>query len=105
MSKAAKRGSIVPQWENKIGMATIVGIVQLVAFIAGGGVLYGVITTKQDVQTTNILDLKQATTQFTKDAVKRDERFAAQNERIGKIETAVGFMQPAIQRIEAALSK
>lgn len=107
MSKSPKPKRF--EWEPKVGPASILAIVQLLVLIAGGGVLYGVLTTKQDVNTTNTLDLKQSFVQFQKDqqkeSTKRDEKLATQNDRITKIETSVGFIDQTVQRIESALKK
>lgn len=109
MSRPKTSPQRLPQWENKIGWATITGIVQLMLIIAGGGVLWGVVTTKLDVTTTNTLDLKsnfiQAQKEQQKEAAKRDDKLAAQNDRITKIETSVGFIGQTVSRIEAALAK
>jgi hypothetical protein len=95
------------EWDNKVGPASIVGIVQLVAIIAGLGAMYGALSGKLDAAATNAIEAKTATTQtaekIAKESTRRDEKIASQAERIGKIETSIQFVVPAIQRIEAKI--
>ena len=91
------------RWDAKIGPASIIGVVQLIAMIAGLGALYGTLSGKLDAAATNAIEAKTAVSNTAKEAQHRDEKVAAQNERIGKIETSVSFIVPAIQRIEAKL--
>ncbi len=95
------------EWDNKIGTASVVGVVQLIALIAGLGALYGTLSGKLDAAATNAIEAKTATTQtadkIAHESVRRDEKIASQAERIGKIETSIQFVVPAIQRIEAKI--
>jgi hypothetical protein len=95
------------EWDNKVGPASIVGIVQLVAIIAGLGAMYGALSGKLDAAATNAIEAKTATTQtadkIAHESLRRDEKIASQAERIGKIETSIQFVVPALQRIESKL--
>ncbi len=95
------------EWDNKVGPASIVGLVQLVAMITGLGVLYGTLSGKLDAAATNAIEAKTATVitadKFAHESAKRDDKIASQAERIGKIETSIQFVLPALQRIEAKL--
>lgn len=95
------------EWDNKFGPASVVGVVQIIALIAGLGAIYGAISAKLDAAATNAIEAKTATVvtadKFAKDAIKRDEKISSQSERIGKIETSIQFVVPTLQRIEAKL--
>jgi uncharacterized protein HemX len=102
-----RRAPFRPEWDNKIGTASVLGAVQIIAIIAGLGAMYGALSGKLDAAATNAIEAKTATTQtadkINRESARRDEKIASQAERIGKIETSIQFVVPAIQRIEAKI--
>ena len=98
-------GSHRVQWETKVGPAALIGVVQLIGMILGVGVLYGTFTGQIQNLAINATKAEAAINTAEKEARKRDDKLATQSERLGKIETSVQFIVPAIQRIESLLTK
>ena len=87
------------QWDPKIGPATVVGTVGSLGVLVAVGVAWGSLTAKVD----SVTEVKATIEQMNRHAVNRDQKVAEQAERVGKIETSVGFIIPALARIEAKL--
>ena len=87
------------QWDPKIGPATIVGLLGSFGILIAGGIAWGSLTAKVE----SVSEVKATVEQMNRHAVNRDQKVAEQAERIGKIETSVGFIVPALTRIEAKL--
>lgn len=98
-----QEGVINLEWEGKIGPATIVGAVGSLGVLVAIGVTWG--TTKGDIASAvkEAQEAKATTTEMNRHAIKRDEQVAAQAERLGKIETSITFIVPALARIESKL--
>ena len=91
------------EWDGKIGPASIVGIVGSLSVLVTLGIVWGKTTTKLEAVETRAIEAHTTITEVAKEASKRDQRVAAQAERLGKIETSIQFVVPALQRIEAKL--
>ena len=91
------------QWDPKVGPAAIIGIIMGLGTLVTVGIAWG--SLKSDVQTSVVMatDAKNAARQIAERTSSRDTKVAEQSERIGRIETAVTFMVPALQRIEQKL--
>ena len=99
--EAAKKMNI--QWEPKVGPAAIIGVVGSLSVLVSIGVVWGVSVTKLDVAAEKADEARKAALSLQEDSIRRDQRIATQSERIGKIETAVTFMVPTLQRIESKI--
>ena len=93
------------EWDTKVGPATVVGVISIISTFIGVGVLYGTISGQVGAASTNAIEAKTAVINVEKESKKRDAKIAEQSERVGRIETSMQFVVPAIQRIEAALTK
>ena len=91
------------EWDGKVGPASIIGVVGSLSVLVTLGVVWGQTTAKLDTVAAKAADAHEATVEIAKDSTKRDQRVAAQSERLGKIETSVQFIVPTLQRIEAKL--
>ena len=87
------------EWEPKVGPAAIVGLAGSLGILVTLGIAWGSLSTKVD----NVYEVKTTVEQMNRHAVNRDAKVAEQAERIGKIETSVGFIMPTLQRIETKL--
>lgn len=86
------------QWEPKIGPAIIITLTGSLSVLITIGVIYGISITKLE----NAL-IKAENAEKSVSLIKEHASF--QNERLGKIETSIQFIIPAIQRIEAAVKR
>ncbi len=91
------------EWDGKVGPASIVSLVGALAVLVSIGIVWGTATTRLDATAIKAEEAKAAAVKVAEDSGKRDQRVAAQAERLGKIETSVGFIVPALQRIESKL--
>ena len=87
------------QWDPKIGPASIIGVVGSLGILVTVGIAWGSLSVRVD----SINEIKASVEQMNRHAVNRDQKVAEQAERVGKIETSVGFIVPALARIEAKL--
>lgn len=86
------------QWEPKIGPAIVITLTGSLSVLITIGVIYGISITKLE----NAL-IKAENAEKSVSLIK--EHASLQNERLGKIETSIQFIIPAIQRIEAAVKR
>lgn len=105
MPTARKKPRMRLEFDTKVGPATFVGILSILSTFIGIGVLYGTISGQVGAASTNAVEAKTAVVNVERESKKRDAKIAEQSERIGRIETSVQFLVPAIQRIEAAIAK
>ena len=96
-SPASSKGRAI-QWDGTIGPASVIGLVGTISVIVSMGVMWGSTTTKLESTQASVHTLSQS-------SAHKDGLIAAQGERLGRVETSVGFIVPAIQRIEAAIAK
>ena len=87
------------QWEGKVGPSAVIGAIGSLGVLVTVGIAWGSLSTKVD----GALEIRATVEQMNKHAVARDAKVGEQAERIGKIETAVGFIVPTLQRIETKL--
>jgi len=92
------------EWDNKIGPATIVGLISIVSTIFGVGVLYASLKDDVKAASNNAAEAKVAVIETQKESSSRDIKISTQGERLSKIETSVSFIVPALQRIETAIT-
>ena len=86
------------EWTSQIGPASVLAIVQIVAVAVGGVAAW--------VNLSNKVDYTSATLVTTaKESRARDKTVAEHTERLGKIDTSLGFIVPSIQRIESKLDR
>lgn len=90
-------------WEKKIGPATVASLGGAVAMLVSIGVAWGALNAKIDAATVKADQAKTASEDVVKTTTWRDKKVGEQSERLSKIETAVQFIVPAIQRIERKL--
>ena len=86
------------KWNGEIGPASIVGVIGSLSVLISIGILWGTFTTKIDTTTAVVAEV-------VKQSELRDDHVAAQSERLGRVETSVGFIVPTLQRIEAKLDR
>ena len=86
------------RWNGEIGPASIVGVVGSLSVLISIGILWGAFTTKIDTTTAVVAEV-------VKQSATRDDHIAAQSERLGRVETSVGFIVPTLQRIESKLDR
>lgn len=86
------------KWNGEIGPATIVGIVGSLSVLVTLGIVYGKMDSKLDTAATTATEAKTA-------ALMNQHDTSSQAERLGKVETAVTFIVPTLQRIEAKLER
>lgn len=91
------------KWNGSYGPAAVIGLGGVVATIVSVGIAWGALNGKVDAAALRAAEAKTAAEELVKAALWRDKRIAEQAERTSKIETAVQFIVPAIQRIEAKL--
>lgn len=91
------------KWNGDVGPASIIGVVGSLGVLVSIGIAWGSLNGKVDSAATRAAESKIAVEEVAKGTFKRDERISLQAERLGKIETSITFMAPAIQRIEAKL--
>ena len=86
------------QWEGKIGPATVVGVIQLLLILFGG------IVTVSQMQ--NGIDNSKLAVSELKNVVSSIQVSQAINaERVGKLETSIGFIASSVQRLEERKGK
>ena len=86
------------KWNGEIGPASIIGIVGSLSVLVTLGVIYGRMDSKLDTASSTALEAKTAT-------LINQKTTTDQAERLGRVETAVTFIVPTLQRIEARLEK
>ena len=91
------------EWDGKVGPASIVGVLGSLSVLVTLGIVWGQTTSKIDTVAVKATEAHAATVEIAKESTKRDARIATQAERLGKIETSIQFMVPALQRIESKL--
>ena len=91
------------EWDGKIGPASIVSLIGALSVLVTLGIVWGTTTSRIDAAANKADEVKTTTLELAKGSTLRDQRVAAQAERLGKIETSVQFIVPALQRIEAKL--
>lgn len=91
------------QWEGKVGPAAVISTIGSLGILVSVGIAWG--SLKGDVVASAVMahEAKTAAKEIVESSSKRDQRISAQAERLGKIETSVGFIVPALQRIETKL--
>ena len=91
------------KWDGRVGPGAVVSLGGALLILAGLGVTWGNTVSKIDAAATLAAEAKAAAKEVSDGAVKRDQRLASQAERLGKIETSIQFIVPALQRIESKL--
>lgn len=91
------------RWDAKVGPATIATIISGLMVLGGLGVTWGSTTSKIDAAALLASEAKSAAKEVSDGSVQRDHRIAMQAERLGKIETSIQFIVPALQRIESKI--
>lgn len=91
------------KWNGEIGPAAIIATVGSLGVLVTIGIAWGSMTSKIDQAAVHAVEAKTAAIDLTKDSGKRDSRISMQAERLGKIETSIQFIVPALQRIETKL--
>jgi hypothetical protein len=90
-------------WDRKVGAAAVIGLVGSLSVLVSIGVAWGSMNGKIDAAAVKADAAKVAAESISRSSEWRDKRINDQSERLGKIETSVQFIVPAIQRIEAKL--
>lgn len=93
------------KWDAKVGPATIATIISGLLVLGGLGVTWGSTVSKIETATSLASEAKAAAKEVADGSVHRDQRIAMQAERLGKIETSIQFIVPALQRIESKLDQ
>ena len=88
------------EWDGKVGPASIIGVLGFAATIAT--VWFGL---KADVTTalSNSTEAKQAIAHVAEKSNERDKIIGDHSVSLGQIQTSLGYMGPALQRIEQKL--
>lgn len=86
------------KWNGEIGPASIIGVVGSLSVLVSIGIVYGRMDTKLDNTTTVAVEAKAS-------ALMSQKAESDQSERLGRVETAVTFIVPTLQRIEAKLER
>lgn len=84
------------KWNGEIGPAAIIGFIGSLSVLVTVGMLYGKMDSKLDTTASTAAEAKVAITVAQQQA-------SSQAERLGRVETAVNFIVPTLQRIEAKL--
>ena len=91
------------EWDGKIGPAAIIGGLGSLGVLVTIGIAWGSMNGKIDSAAVRADEAKTAAQEVSKSSSFRDQRIAMQAERLGKIETSIQFIVPALQRIESKL--
>lgn len=91
------------RWNGEVGPAAVIGVLGSLSVLVSVGVVWGSTTSRIDAAATKAAEAKTAVEEVNRESVKRDQRAGLQNERLGKIETSIQFIVPALQRIESKL--
>lgn len=86
------------QWDSKIGPATIVGIAQLLLILIGGVVTVTQLQSSIETEKLQVTELKNVVT--TLQAAQ-----ASGTERVGRLETSIGFLNTSVNRIETKIDE
>ena len=86
------------KWNGEVGPAAIIGFVGSLSVLVTLGIVYGKMDSKLDTAANNAAEAKTAVT-------LNQLNTSSQAERLGKVETAVTFIVPTLQRIEARLER
>lgn len=92
------------KWNGEVGPSTIIGLLGSLSILVTVGVVWGSTTGKIDAAALEAKEAKAAAVEVNKSSEKREVRISAQAERLGKIETAITFIVPALERIETKLT-
>ena len=93
------------QWDPKIGLAAVSAIGGTILILVGLGVTWGNTTRKIDAAALLAAEAKAAAKEVSDQSARRDNRVNEQAQRLSKIETAVEFIVPSLQRIETKIDK
>ena len=91
------------KWDGTIGPASIISMIGALSVLVTLGIVWGTTTAKIDAAALKAEQVHQTTLELAKGGQVRDHRVSDQAERLGKIETSVQFIIPALQRIESKL--
>ena len=88
------------EWDGKVGPASIIGVLGFAGTIAT--IWFGL---KADVSTAlnNSTEAKAALTRVYEKSAERDKIIGDHSVSLGQIQTQLGYMTPALQRIEQKL--
>lgn len=84
------------EWDRKVGAAAIIGLIGSLAVLVTVGVSWGQMNSKIDMAAFRAEEAK-------KEVAESAKTVNEQSQRLGKIETAIQFIVPAIERIESKL--
>lgn len=91
-------GERLVQWEGKIGPATVIGLAQLLLILIGG------LVTVSQMQ--NGIENSKLAVSELKNVVSSIQASQAINaERVGKLETSIGFIASSVQRLESKVDE
>jgi len=85
------------EFDTKIGPASILGIVQLIALLLGGAVVWTQLNDKVAATGEKLDGVKTAVVSLRGDLKASQSDRAAQSERLGRVETALNFISTYIK--------
>jgi len=91
------------EWDGHVGPATIVSVLGSLGVLVMMGMAWSSQAAKTDAAALIASEARTAAKEVADQSARRDIRVSAQAERLGKIETSVSFIVPALQRIESKL--
>jgi septal ring factor EnvC (AmiA/AmiB activator) len=86
------------EWDNKIGPASIVGVIGIIATLLGVGAMYGTMQSNLSATAEKTSEVHAAVKELKSESAVRDQR-------VSKVETAIEFVRDTVNRIDARLAK
>ncbi len=91
------------KWNNEIGWATVVGIFSFLGVLVAVGIAWGSLQGDVKASTSAAAEAKATIAEQTKHAILRDKTINEHSVTLGEIKTTLGYIGPAMQRIESKL--
>jgi uncharacterized protein HemX len=86
------------QWDSKVGPATIVGAIQLLIVLIGGIFVFAQVQNNTENSKLAVAELKNVV-----NSIQMAQSINA--ERVGKLETSIGFIANSVQRLEQKIDE
>jgi hypothetical protein len=91
------------QWDTKVGPASIISLLGALGMLVTIGVMWGQQTTNTTAAITAAAEAKTAVLDQAKKSEQRDRIIGEHSIALGQIQTQLGYVSPALQRIEAKI--
>lgn len=91
------------EWDGKIGPATIISGLGALSILVTVGIMWGQQTSKTDAARSEASEAKTLIAEQIKHGAVRDRVINEHSVTLGEIKTTLGFIGPALQRIETKI--